>query len=436
MSMFDPQSRNALAAFLAGEKDTRPYSETYQRGLFAPLGVNGYTGQAEAAIPSMLGGGGWGTLHDIMQGRSVTKDEIDSAAMELGGAAQTGGIAAAKPRGAIGSGAMRETPNLPMDQASRMARAKEMGFDTDTTWYHGTNQPLTEITPGMRDPGAWFTTDMMNASNYARGADAQLYSTRLKTENPFVVDFDYVDGKIAPMHGGKPLDFDNNVDIVKSAFRNGYDSVHFPAGNFSESGNTMVVKNGNQVRDVTAAFDPARSDSANLLYSNPKEGMAANSLMQGAKNESQAPLIKQVQPGLYDVQVGDKFAGTASVASGKPFISAVSLQPEFQRQGIGEALYSTIEKDMGRTLVPSPLGLSPQATAFWKKRLAGLTPEERAAVVNEAKAIGGGYGIKDEHLRARLDALYSNPKEGMAASGLFADQQQEIQPWYAALLGR
>jgi len=27
---------------------------------------------------------------------------------------------------------------LPSDQASRMARAMDMGFDTDTTWYHGT----------------------------------------------------------------------------------------------------------------------------------------------------------------------------------------------------------------------------------------------------------------------------------------------------------
>jgi len=30
------------------------------------------------------------------------------------------------------------TPGLPMDKASRMARAKEMGFDTDEIYYHGT----------------------------------------------------------------------------------------------------------------------------------------------------------------------------------------------------------------------------------------------------------------------------------------------------------
>ena len=35
--------------------------------------------------------------------------------------------------------------SLPMDEASRMARAKEMGFDTDNPVYHGTMKDFPEF---------------------------------------------------------------------------------------------------------------------------------------------------------------------------------------------------------------------------------------------------------------------------------------------------
>src|SRR5262245_10550104 len=41
-------------------------------------------------------------------------------------------------------------PRLPMDLASRMARAREMGFDTDRTLYHGTSSTFDEFNPGNR----------------------------------------------------------------------------------------------------------------------------------------------------------------------------------------------------------------------------------------------------------------------------------------------
>lgn len=42
-----------------------------------------------------------------------------------------------------------ELPELPMDEASRMARAKEMGFDTDKTWYHGTGGNIEAFNPEL-----------------------------------------------------------------------------------------------------------------------------------------------------------------------------------------------------------------------------------------------------------------------------------------------
>jgi hypothetical protein len=157
---------------------------------------------------------------------------------------------------------------LPMDQASRMQRAKDMGFDAGTTWYHGTPQEnLEAIKPGMRDPGAWFTTDLMNANNYAKGGT--IHDTHLRAKNPYVVDAaDDGAGGFKPMHKGVALDHGDNVAIVRDAFRRGHDAVHFPDGNFSESGNTMVVRDGYQIRSRDATFDPALSSSDNLLAVN------------------------------------------------------------------------------------------------------------------------------------------------------------------------
>jgi hypothetical protein len=158
---------------------------------------------------------------------------------------------------------------LPMDEASRMARARELGYDTDRVWYHGTNERgYTELKPDMRDPGLWLTTDKMNASNYARGDDADLHYLRAKPGKSFVVE-SADDVTFKPSHEGSELPFDNNVDIVRHAFANGYDSVRFPYGNFSESGDTLVVRRGNQVRSVDAEFDPSKASSTNLLAANP-----------------------------------------------------------------------------------------------------------------------------------------------------------------------
>jgi hypothetical protein len=61
---------------------------------------------------------------------------------------------------------------LPMDQASRMARAKDMGFDVDTPVYHGSpHSNIKEFIPsktGMFGSAVYTTTDPNEAAEYAR----------------------------------------------------------------------------------------------------------------------------------------------------------------------------------------------------------------------------------------------------------------------------
>jgi hypothetical protein len=155
---------------------------------------------------------------------------------------------------------------LDMSKEARMQRAKDMGFDTDQVWYHGsTVSGLDTIEPGYSEPGAWFTKSLQYANDYAKSDEGEIYSVLLKPDKTMSVDFDYIDGEISPLIDGEPLDIDNNVDIIKYAERKGYDSVHFPEGNFSEESNAFVVLSSSQIRSVNAAFDPDYEDSSNLL---------------------------------------------------------------------------------------------------------------------------------------------------------------------------
>jgi hypothetical protein len=161
---------------------------------------------------------------------------------------------------------MMDNPNFAKwftDPVHGMSKAVDAdGIPTKV--YHGSNAEREVIEPGRRDPGAWFTDDLSNAANYARGRDAYIHGGYIKAHNPFVVDFD---SNMQPMHEGKPLTLydrygetledPNNVDIVNHAKRAGYDSVQFPNGNFTESGNTWVVFSPNQFKsaDNIGTFD-------------------------------------------------------------------------------------------------------------------------------------------------------------------------------------
>lgn len=72
---------------------------------------------------------------------------------------------------------LKSDPPLPMDQASRMARAAEQGFNTDATYYHGTNADFDAFAPsgrGRMGPGVYLTDDPAYASRFAEGEGANI----------------------------------------------------------------------------------------------------------------------------------------------------------------------------------------------------------------------------------------------------------------------
>jgi hypothetical protein len=182
---------------------------------------------------------------DVYAGRvdPMSQQGIERAA-DLTGLMTLGSFGFQRPMGSIGMGGRD-------DIVKQVPHASTMNNEKPITFYHGANERYNQILTDQKDPGAWFTTDLQNAANYARGDDAWVHSVNLTPKNPMVVVFDYDQaGKIFATHDGRPLPHSSNVDIVKYAKENGFDSVHFPRGNFTEADNTYVVFNPNDIKII------------------------------------------------------------------------------------------------------------------------------------------------------------------------------------------
>jgi hypothetical protein len=204
---------------------------------------------------------------------------------------------------------------LPMDTPSRMARAKQMGFDTDRVAFHGTNREFTEFLNSMRGSSTnagsaqrahWLTSSPETASGYADLSTKRKYHQTLSDWQMAIdqQDFDLADKLIAQakqldtagsMSGQRILPLVKrgnyyvvNADgktwgeledgglsaIIDKAEANGFDGVEFrnlrddavKFGSGKPSTHWAIFDPSN-IRSVHAAFDPAQSGSAKLLAS-------------------------------------------------------------------------------------------------------------------------------------------------------------------------
>lgn len=181
---------------------------------------------------------------------------------------------------------------LPMDQAARMARAKEMGFDTDATWYHGTRAgEFSEFDPsransssqtGVPDGAMVFTSSPENASTYAATKQG-MWGDQISYEPGASVIPVMLDGRTLDMvvdakganwrdiqYNGQFYDANELAQIAKDLeyegllIRNVVDSK-ISAG--AKPADTYFKFSPEGIRSVNAAFDPAKADSSFLLAS-------------------------------------------------------------------------------------------------------------------------------------------------------------------------
>ena len=177
--------------------------------------------------------------------------------------ATTGETLFSNPKEAAGIQAGLTLTELPMDQASRLARAREMGFDLEAPLFrgmdsapHGNEYRLSE--DGSLGPAVYLTPDQKHAAkfgdvvqeNYVRGKIANIKDAPSDVvDRPFWRDFLGLDGTPARRAADWARD-------------NGYAGLQ-------QDGYQTAIFDPRSIRSVNAAFDPAKSDSANLLAANP-----------------------------------------------------------------------------------------------------------------------------------------------------------------------
>jgi len=220
-----------------------------------------------------------------------------------------------------------ELRKLGGNQAERMARAAEQGYDTSRVFYHGTGADVTEFDPlkmgktddGWFSKGFYFSPDAKVANQYAADGNPNVLPVYLRAQNPYdwrqevgqgmrfgtmeeryaktreIMDkgHDSVDvyDEIVQLGEGEKLSDDvwqaivsrslemgNPVlprDLVENGLRQGMTSKGEFARYYGDDlANKMpltrtlrerVVFDPSQVRSVNADFNPANRDSPNLL---------------------------------------------------------------------------------------------------------------------------------------------------------------------------
>lgn len=200
-----------------------------------------------------------------------------------------------------------ENYDLPMDEASRMARAREMGFDVDKDLYHGTAPSMysdDKFSPnidafrvskkGQLGSGVYATTDMRKANTFSNASEANRGDFNLlnpsprggsilpiiaKNENPA----SFRQMRNAQYQLGDVSDFnDLSQRGTQELLDQGFTSVR--------SGNEINIFDPANIRSRFARFDPRLSHLSNLTAANasPISGILA----QSGVSENQAQRIE------------------------------------------------------------------------------------------------------------------------------------------------
>ena len=187
---------------------------------------------------------------------------------------------------------------LDMSREARMARAREMGFDTDRVLYHGGASDFDEFAGGRR--GTYLTPDPAIANIYAEGAERRWPGRNNAAPNVVPT---YLRGNVltvsdqGPTGGGwltdnlsDALGVDlNSVPVGKRAAfiddqarKQGYGAIE--VRDISDLGGNQTqfrVLDPENIRSVNAAFDPAKSDSPNLLAGGAAAAVGLGAMTQG-----------------------------------------------------------------------------------------------------------------------------------------------------------
>lgn len=179
---------------------------------------------------------------------------------------------------------------MPMDEASRMARAREMGFDAEAPLYHGTRSDISAMRPskkGKIGPGVYVTENPRLASAFADGADgANIMSLNAK-RNPAPEMFRTEASAI------RRAESDPSVGARK--FTDYLDDMGFSGVRVEDQ---ETILNPRNIRSRFARFDPRLSHLANLSAAGAGAAVLSNGQEEDAGWSSARQRLQQM--GLFE----------------------------------------------------------------------------------------------------------------------------------------
>ena len=230
-------------------------------------------------------GGGWQVPPIIGEGvnaltavgdaytQGMSEDEMRNRALGMAGFMMGGGGVAAGRAPMLAANASKEgalpaiASALDMSPEARLARAREMGFDTSRTLYHGTDRDFESFNPsqsGAYGPGVYVTPDADYANRYAIGRSGCEQETLIM---PLHVRGDMADGMLYESLKREARASGVPDDQIAMAVQQQLQDMGY-AGVEGRANQAVTVFDPSNIRSVNAAFDPAKSDSANLLAAN------------------------------------------------------------------------------------------------------------------------------------------------------------------------
>ena len=213
---------------------------------------------------------------------------------------------------------VEEMSGLPMDKASRMERAKYMGFDVDTTYYHGSpdadfpsfneDQFFTE---SPEYASRFTSTENASSTFYGAKGDSQaIIPVKLKgdvfdTRNPEhrkIYEASQL-GKNIPLTDSGLPDWavtDDVKDLIEDSKFKSFmvDEGVDAAGKRPPA---RVVTDPKNIRSVNATFDPSKKESANLLA-----GVGGAAVGLSALSPEQAQASQQAQKSFIESMLSDQ----------------------------------------------------------------------------------------------------------------------------------
>lgn len=182
--------------------------------------------------------------------------------------------------------------DLPMDEASRMSRAREMGLVDDQ--YHATPFEFRQFMPsqtGLSGRGVYTGDDPSDILDYARvdsDSDLRVIPVKAPSEKTLARNIDFQN----TIEADSDFPYNASVDETVAGFKRAADTLSDQgySGVYSQAGERVTFDPSN-IRSRFARFDPRLSHLSNLTAANASP--TAGLLSQAGMSEDQAERTEQ-----------------------------------------------------------------------------------------------------------------------------------------------